>query len=560
MKSKKLLCWVISCLCVGTMSLGAACGGESQPQSSSSSQQAQSSSSQSASDDGASNNEGNSDNQENSSSIADENSSSDEINSSTPDNDISSDEINSSTPDNDISSDETNSSTPDNDSSSDEINSSTPDNDISSDETNSSEESSSSEDDQGGTVSEGLEYMLRNGDTEYSVTGIGSCTDTKIVIPSTYNGLPVTAIGDDAFGDCESLTSIEIPNSVTSIGEYAFCDCYSLTNVTMGNGITSIGMGAFWDCYALTSMTIPDSVTFIGVAPFLYCDSLTSINVGENNTRYQSIDGNLYSKDGKTLVQYASGKTARDFTVPNGVTTIDMGAVGANIYLTSVKISDSVNTIGFNAFIGCVNLTSITLGRGVTSIENRAFYDCYSLAEIINKSNLSISVGSEDNGFVGLYAKIIHNGESKIVNKDDYLFITADGVHYLLGYVGADKDLVLPENYNEEKYVVNAYAFEENHSITSVAIGNGVVSIAKYAFHACTSLKNVTIGNGVITIDENTFGECHNLESVIFDTPNGWYVSANSGATSGENVTLSDSSANATYLTTTYREYYWKRN
>ena len=154
----------------------------------------------------------------------------------------------------------------------------------------------------------------------------------------------------------------------------------------------------------------------------------------------------------------------------------------------------------------------------------------------------------------------MHSGESKIVENDDYLFITVDGVHYLLGYVGSDSDLILPESYNGENYVINAYAFEENDSLTSVTIGSGVTSISKYAFHACTSLKNVTVGSGVIAIDENAFGDCHSLESVTFATSNGWYVSTDSSAVSGESVALGDLSANATYLTTTYRDYYWKRS
>ena len=90
-------------------------------------------------------------------------------------------------------------------------------------------------------------------------------------------GYSVTSIGDYAFAECSSLTSITIPNSVTSIGEYAFDGCSSLTSITIPNSVTSIGEGAFFDCSSLTSITIPNSVTSIGTWAFRECSSLDTI-------------------------------------------------------------------------------------------------------------------------------------------------------------------------------------------------------------------------------------------------------------------------------------------
>ena len=91
------------------------------------------------------------------------------------------------------------------------------------------------------------------------------------VIPATYNDLPVTSIGKQAFFSCRSLESITIPDSVTSIGKQAFSGCYSLSSITIPDSVTFIGEQAFSDCTSLTSMTIPDSVTSIDTRAFSGC-------------------------------------------------------------------------------------------------------------------------------------------------------------------------------------------------------------------------------------------------------------------------------------------------
>ena len=275
--------------------------------------------------------------------------------------------------------------------------------------------------------SEGLQFALNEDGKSYSVSK-GSFTETQLFIPNSYNGLPVTTIGDQAFYNCESLTSVVIGNSVTSIGDRAFyycrsltsvvignsvttighsafSRCTSLTSVVIGNNVTSIGYYAFSSCASLTSIVIPDSITSIGNYAFSNCDgltsivipdsvtsideyafcgcaSLTSIWVSKDNENYQSIDGNLYSKDGKTLIQYAIGKTATSFTVPDSVTTIGDYAFYDCSSLTSIEIPDSVTSIGDRAFYYCTSLTSVVIGNSVTSIGDAAFRKCSSLTSI----------------------------------------------------------------------------------------------------------------------------------------------------------------------------------
>ena len=275
--------------------------------------------------------------------------------------------------------------------------------------------------------SEGLTFTLGSIDY-YIVTSVGTCTDTNIVIPDTYNDLPVkgidnwafygcdsltsvvipdgvTTIGDYAFKNCSGLNSVDIGNGLISIGDYAFQYCNSLTSVTIPDGVTIIGDYAFYDCDSMTSVTIPDTVTTIGACAFCSCDSLTNVIipnsvttignsafdsctsltgiwVNENNPTYCSDEkGVLFNKE-KTFLIQAPCKLSGTYIIPNSVTTIDNSAFYYCDSLTSVTIPDSVVTIGDYAFWNCSSLTSVTIPDSVTTIGESAFYSCASLTSI----------------------------------------------------------------------------------------------------------------------------------------------------------------------------------
>ena len=89
----------------------------------------------------------------------------------------------------------------------------------------------------------------------------------------------VQSIGNSAFCDCSSLTSLTLPSSLQSIGGGAFWGCSSLSSLTLPSSLQSIGNGAFWNCSSLTSLTLPSSLQSIGDRAFCGCESLSSLTL-----------------------------------------------------------------------------------------------------------------------------------------------------------------------------------------------------------------------------------------------------------------------------------------
>ncbi|MBE5747019.1 MAG: leucine-rich repeat domain-containing protein [Clostridiales bacterium] len=307
--------------------------------------------------------------------------------------------------------------------------------------------------------------------------------------------------------------------------------------------VTSIGNYAFYYCYNLTEIVIPDSVTSIGASAFYGCSSLTSIAVSENSAKYKSIDGNLYNKKGTELIQYAIGKTATSFTIPDSVTSIGIGAFGSCSSLTSVVIPDSVTSIGIDAFYSCDSLTIY--------------------CEVTSKPS------GWDSKWNPSDCPVVWDCNNNDVANDGYIYTVVDGVRYKLkdGVATVAKqpknitvaNILETVTYKGVVYSVTSIgnaAFYECSSLTEIIIPDSVTRIGSHAFSGCGCLTEIVIPDGVTRIDSQAFYGCGSLTSITFKDTATWYRHPNysGGAETRMDVTIS--STNATYFKT-YYNYYW---
>ncbi len=262
----------------------------------------------------------------------------------------------------------------------------------------------------------------------------------------------VTAIGNFAFSNCDDLISMAIPDSVDTIGYDAFTYCNNLLTVAIPEGVTTIGESAFWDCDSLTSITIPNSVTTIGERVFGGCDSLSKFN-----GKFASEDGKCLIADG-TLVAFAVGCGATEYT-----------------------ISNSVTTIGDLAFGYCHSLTNVTIPNSVTAIEGNPFYDCDNIAE-----------------FKGKFAS------------EDGRCLMADGTLIAFAVGCGDAVYIIPDGVT----TIGEQSFEGCDSLLSVIIPESVTIIEDYAFSLCSNLITIIIPEGVTSIGWDAFSLCVSLNSV----------------------------------------------
>ena len=368
-------------------------------------------------------------------------------------------------------------------------------------------------------ASEGLKYSLNSDGNGYTVTGIGSCTDTEIVIPSKHNSKPVTSIGYEAFGGCTGFTSVTIPDSVTSIGEGVFSWCTGLTSITIPDSVTNIGDYAFYNCTGLTSVTIGGGVTSIGNYAFADCTGLTSIIVDKENTKYHSAGNCLIETATKTLIL---GCKTSVIPTDGSVTSIGPEAFRGCTGLTSVTIGKGVTSIGDYAFYGCSGLTSITIPDSVTSIGRFAFNDT---AWYNNQPNGPVYAGKVAYEYKGTMPE-----NTSLTLKEGTLGI---GVSAFADCSGLT-NITIPDSVTS----IGDRAFYGCSGLTSITIPDSVTNIGYMAFIDCEALTSVTIGNSVTSIGAGAFSYCPELISIKVSKNNPKYHSEGNCLIETERKTL----------------------
>ncbi len=374
---------------------------------------------------------------------------------------------------------------------------------------------------------QGLYFRLNPDGESYSVCGIGTYTDSALIIPATHNGKSVTAIGASAFSRCTSITSVTVSGSVTSIGASAFSRCTSLQSVVIDNGVTTVGEQAFMGCSALSSVSIAESVTSIGSFAFEECGKL-KYNKYES-CKYLGNAQNPYlvlchaDRAATSLEIHADtriiapcafedcaiasinvparvvsvGERALAYTPSLAVITVDESnpvyysagnciierATGLLVAgcATSV-IPDGVSTIANDSFVGCANLTAVIIPDGVKSIGEFAFYNCTDLTD------------------VRLPDSIERIGQWAFENCNGISF----AVHENCKYLGN---------------VQNPYLalYRADSSVTSVSVHSRTRMLADSSLINCNKLTQVKIPQSVVSIGKSALANCESLTAVTYD-------------------------------------------
>jgi hypothetical protein len=282
----------------------------------------------------------------------------------------------------------------------------------------------------------------------------------------------------------------------------------AVVNIPAYFGITEIADEAFSRNATMRSVTIPPGVVSIGSGAFVRCWGLTEITVDPRNTAYSSIDGVLFDKTGKTLVQYPLNRIGA-YAIPAGVVYIGAGAFSGCNELTGVTIPPGVAYIGKDAFSGCFNLSRIIIPASVFYIEKGAFLGCYGLTAITADPR-NTAYSSIDGVLFDKAGKTLVQCPIKKTGAYSIPMGVAAVGDRAFAFCAGLTSVTIPPGVTSIEYGAFSYCA----GLTSVSIPAGVTYIGDSAFEWCDKLINVSIPNSVSAIGDRAFAYCSRLTSV----------------------------------------------
>ena len=264
-----------------------------------------------------------------------------------------------------------------------------------------------------------------------------------------------------------------------------------MTKIDLPDNLKTLGKAAFKGCVSLTSVRIPKSLAEAGIPSpvdqrdkpgpvFEGCSSLASYDVEEGNSLYRSIDGVLFSRDGKTLIKCPEGKVAEVYTVPDGVVTIKSRAFSHCDSIEAIVFSNGVKYIEDSAISDCSRLKSLTLPNDFQRVadesENKLFNQLFQLPclPMLSGTNELTSINVPENS---------------------RSFKSIDGVLY-------------------DGFGVTLLKCPPNTEIENFVVPESVKSLQPGAFFNCSDLKTITIHEDVGHIEENSFIGCSGLVAI----------------------------------------------
>ena len=172
-------------------------------------------------------------------------------------------------------------------------------------------------------------YNFTEVENGYSISPIKSKLSSTVILPETFDGVPIVAIEKDAFKDCDALKEIIMSDNIITIGEGAFESCTSLSTIKFSKSLKTIGQSAFENCVSIKELMLPESIEIVGSWAFKNCSNLLSVNIP------------------KSLLQISSSTFADCSN------------------LKSIHIPSSVEEVDFYAFENCIGLEEIIIDEGV---------------------------------------------------------------------------------------------------------------------------------------------------------------------------------------------------